>query len=206
MRNAASSIPGASGSLLHPRSPVPSATPTAVDCSTAVVMSAMPGCGDSDASSSPVSRSTPSIRRSSVSDSRPTASMLANTSAALSGFDVHDLAPGGGLHRHDAHRVRNHVVHLAGDPAAFSDDRTFGLGEAIGLGCRSAAFGVDEDPLAVADRCTPAAIAPTRNAAMLSACRNAKPSGRLSTLTLATTSRTTHAVAIAHHARRRCSA
>ena len=45
-----------------------------------------PGWGDKDDSSAPVSRSTPSIRRSSVSDSLPTVSIRANTSAALSGL------------------------------------------------------------------------------------------------------------------------
>ena len=45
-------------------------------------MSAIPGCGDNAAPSSPVSRSTPSMRRSSASDSRPTVSIVANTLGA----------------------------------------------------------------------------------------------------------------------------
>ena len=72
-------------SLVDPRSPARSATPLADDCATTAAMSAIPGCGDSAAPWSPVSRSTPSMRRSSASDSRPTASIVANTSAALSG-------------------------------------------------------------------------------------------------------------------------
>ena len=91
------------------------------------------------------------MRRSSASDSRPTASILANTSAALSGIGVDDLPSGGRLHRDDAHRVRDHVVHLAGDPAALAGDGTFGFGEAVGLGGGGAALGVDEDAFAVAD-------------------------------------------------------
>ena len=64
---------------------------------------------------------------------------------------VDDLPSGGRLHGDDAHRVRHHVVHLTGDPAALAGDGTFGFGEAVGLGGGGAAFGVDEDPFAVAD-------------------------------------------------------
>ena len=143
-------MPGASGRW-RPSTTSSVATPVADDCATAAAMSAMPGCGDSEAASSPVLRSTPSIRRSSVSDSRPTASILANTSAALSGSVWTISRPAAACTAIDAHAVRDDVVHLAGDPAALARDRTLGFGDAVGLGLGGAALGVDEDPFAIAD-------------------------------------------------------
>ena len=150
IRKAASSMPGAT-SRSRPSTTRSVATPLAEDCATAAAISAIPGCGVSDASPWPESRSTPSMRRSSASDSRPTDSILANTSAALSGFAWTISRPSGGLHCDDAHRVCHHIVHLPGDPAALAGDRPFGFGEAVCLGCGGAAFGVDEDPFSIAD-------------------------------------------------------
>ena len=91
------------------------------------------------------------MRRSSASDSRPTASILANTSAALSGLAWTISRPAAACTAMTLIAVGDHVVHLAGDPAALAGDGPFGFGEAVGLGRRGAAFGVDEDPFAVAD-------------------------------------------------------
>ena len=64
-------------------------------------------------------RISPSMRRSSTRASRPTSWTARSAAGAASGSLGEHAFGGSRLHHHDAHAVRDHVVHLARDPRAF---------------------------------------------------------------------------------------
>ncbi len=56
-----------------------------------------------------------------------------------------------GLHRDDAHAMRDDVVHLACDADALLGDGAFGCDETVALCAFCSTFGIGEQPLAVSD-------------------------------------------------------